>query len=196
MRGLILVAGLAMTAASANAAIVFSDIQVSGSLVGGSLPPAIVTVGLNDIDFAFPFAAGTVGDPVAPTRAGNIVITFNVDSDSPIDRDILTMLGALQGSGLIFFNEVVEDRTAGFEGVIGSTNLFLNSSQQLPATQDIVFSRPSTSFKVKKTLFLSAQDTAQFDLAQIGLIEQRMVPTPGALALLGLGGLVALRRKR
>lgn len=195
MRGMCLLAVVA-AAGSANAAVVFSDIRVNGSLVGGSLPAAIVTTGQNEIDFAFPFPAATVGDPVAPTRAGNIVITFNVDSDTPIDTDVLALLGGVQGSGLILFNEVVEDRTPGFEGIIATSNAFINSNSQLPFTQDIVFSRPTLSFKVKKTLFLSATDTALFDLANVSLIEQRMVPGPGAAVLMALGGLVAARRRR
>lgn len=191
---LVAAAGLA---GSASAAISFSNVLVSGSLVGGSLPSAIVTTGTADIDFTFPFPAGTVGDPVAPTRAGNIVITFDVDSDSgPIDRDILSILGAVSGSGTIIFNEVVEDRTPGFEGIIASARYTINLGNPPPVFQDIVFSRPSSSFKVKKTLVLFAPDTQAFDVASISLIEQRMVPGPGAMALAAAGGLLAFRRRR
>jgi hypothetical protein len=58
-------------------------------------------------------------------------------------------------------------------------------------------SRASSSFKVKKTIILSAVDNdSQLDLAAIALIEQTFVPTPGSLALLGLGGLITARRRR
>ena len=60
----------------------------------------------------------------------------------------------------------------------------------------INFSRPSSSIKVKKTLVLSALDTQALDLANVSLLEQRFVPTPGALALLGVGTIVAMRRRR
>lgn len=193
MRSIMFMAGLA-AAASVNGAVVFSNVEVSGSLVGGNFPPAVWTIGHSDI--AFPFAAATVGD-AAPVRAGNIVITFNVDSDTPIDRDVFTTYGSVQGSGLIIFNQVVEDRTPGAEGVIASANLIIGSGGQLPAVQDIAFSRPSFSFRVMRTLFLAASDTPGMDHASVSLIQQGPVPSQGAVALMAMGGVVvAVRRKR
>ncbi|GJQ30376.1 MAG: hypothetical protein HBSAPP03_22600 [Phycisphaerae bacterium] len=196
IRVLTAAAALAMLGGSSLGAITFSNFQVSGSLVGGSLPNAIITTGLDDVDFSFIFPAATVGDPVHPRRAGNIIITFDVDSDTPITTDVLSILGAVSGSGFIIFNEVVEDRRPGFEGIIASTSIIINANNPPPVGQNIDFATPTTSFKVKKTIFMSAADTPGDDLAQIGLIEQKMVPTPGAMALAGLAGVLAFRRRR
>jgi hypothetical protein len=125
-------------ASSASAALIFSNVNITGSIAG----TPTVTTGVSDIDFSFGGNAGTVGDPVAPLRSGNIVITF----------DVLSTSGAI-------------------------TTDFAN-------------------FKVKKTFFLFAPDTQATDIANVSLVEQRFVPTPGSLALLGLGGLVASRRRR
>lgn len=189
-------AALTFLSGTSLGAITFSNFQVSGSLVGGPLPNAIITTGLDDVDFSFIFPAATVGDPVAPTRAGNIVITFNVDSDTPLTADILSVLGTVQGSGFIVFNEVVEDRTIGSEGIIASTSVMINAGNPTPVTQTITFDRPSNSIKVKKTLFMSAADTQAFDIAQVSLIEQKIVPAPGAAALAGIAGVLAFRRRR
>jgi len=190
MRSILFLAGIAATASSVDAGVVFSNIEVSGSLVGGPYPLAEVSIGQGDVDIAFPFSAASVGDAAAPARAGNIVITFNVDSDTAIDRDFFTTYGTLQGSGLIIFNEVVQDRTPGAEGVIATANLSVGSGDQLPANQDIMFSRPTFSFRVTRTLFLAASDTPGTD------IEQRMVPSQGAIALMALGSVVVAARRR
>jgi len=176
---------------SASAAITYSNISVSGSVAS----PRTVTQGSNDIDFAFASPGGVVGDTVAPIRWGNIVITFDVLSTSgPITSDIASFLGAVLGSGVIIFNEVIEDNITG--AIIASANRTINVASGLPLTVPINFTAPSTNFKVKKTFFLYAPETAGVDLAQIGLVEQRFVPTPGGVALCLAGCLVAVRRRR
>lgn len=186
------VAALAGSAGTASAALIFSNVSVTGSVAS----PNAVATGPNDIDFTFTSPGGLVGDPVAPIRSGNIVITFNVlSTEGAITMDIASILGAAVGSGTIIFNEIVEDNTTG--QILASVNLTINAQNPPPQSLSIPFSSPSSNFKVKKTLFLYAPDSqAPIDLAQVGLIEQRFVPTPGALALLGLGGLVAARRRR
>lgn len=188
-----ILAAVAGVAGSASGALVFSNITISGSVAG----TPTITPGVDEIDFAWSFPHATVGDPVAPVRAGNIVITFDVDSTEAITGDIASLLGVTAGSGTIFFNEVIEDRTPGNVGVIATANLVANQQNGLPRVANIVFDRPTFSFKVKKTIFLIASDSqAPLDIAQLGLLEQRFVPTPGSLALLGLAGLAAIRRRR
>ncbi len=184
-------ASLLGLAGSASAAITYSNISVSGS----ASSPRAVTQGANDIDFAFTAPGGVVGDTVAPIRWGNIVITFDVLSTSgPITSDIASFLGAVLGSGTITFNEVIEDNLTG--QIIGSASRTVNVTNALPLSIPIDFTAPSTNFKVKKTFFLYAPDTAGVDLAQIGLVEQRFVPTPGGIALCAAGCLIAMRRRR
>ncbi len=188
--GIVLV-GLAGLASSASAALIFSNVNISGSIAG----TPTVTTGVSDIDFAFGASSGTVGDPVTPLRSGNIVITFDVLSTSgAITTDFASILGAATGSGMIIFNEVVEDIATG--RILALRSLIINASNPPPQNMEIPFSQGSTNFKVKKTFFLFAPDTQATDIANVSLVEQRFVPTPGSLALLGLGGLVASRRRR
>lgn len=190
--GCVLVASAGL-AQSASAAIIFSNVVISGSLSTG----ATAVPGPNDIDFTFGTNGAQVGDATAPVRSGNLIITFNVDStDGPLTADILSLLGAVSGSGVVIFNEVIEDRTPGSQGIIALADHVVNVQNPPPVNRVINFSRPSSSIKVKKTLVLSALDTQALDLANVSLLEQRFVPTPGALALLGMGTIVAMRRRR
>jgi hypothetical protein len=181
---------LAALAGSASAGVNFSNITIGGSLSAG----AAAIPGVADIDFIFP--AATVGDTVDPLRSGNIVITYEAqgtDGDS-FNSMLAFMLGALSGSGQIFFNEVIEDLNGG--GVIGSYSAVISNNGQLPFFDSIPFSKSSDHIKVKKTFVLDGIGTAGFDLANLSLVEQRLVPTPGSIALLGLAGIPVLRRRR
>ncbi|MDX2119175.1 MAG: hypothetical protein SFY96_13425 [Planctomycetota bacterium] len=184
-------AAAAGIAATANAGVTFSNVNITGTLAAGA---TWATGGAgDDIDFSFPSAL--VGDG-QNLRSGVITITFIAKSDTALNLDKLglSILGGLLGSGTIIFNEVVEDLVN--PGIIATYGVTLNSASQLPHTADIHFSRESTMVKVKKTLILSAVDTQAFDLAGVALVEQKLVPTPGAAALLGMGVLAMGRRRR
>lgn len=187
---------LALCAARAShAAITFFNVNITGSapLIAGS---SYIT-GSTDIDFSLPNAV--VGD-FQPLRQGVVTITYEAMSAQPMvmDEMVLTVLGGLSGSGLIQFSEVVEDMVT--PGIIGSVGpITITSNSQLPWSGNIVFTRPSTHIKVKKDFFLFAQpDTQALDLARISLVEQNLVvvPEPTSLAVLGLGALAAVVRKR
>ena len=181
---------IAGTVGSASAGVIFSNVTIGGSLSAG----ASFFVSDSDIDFVFP--AATVGDTVDPLRSGNIVITYEAtgtDGDS-FNSMLAFILGALSGSGQIFFNEVIEDMNGG--GVIGSYNANITDNSQLPFYDTIDFSKSSDHIKVKKTFVLDAIDTAAFDLANISLVEQRLIPTPGSAMLLGVAALPMFRRRR
>ncbi|MGE3562513.1 MAG: PEP-CTERM sorting domain-containing protein [Phycisphaerales bacterium] len=137
----------------------------------------------------------TVGDSTNPIRGGNLIITFDVDSTSGnLTQDIASITGSVSGTGLVIFNEIIEDRTPGNQGVIGSADLLLNGPTPNPAT--IVFSRGSSSIKVKKTLVFSASPSELVDNATVTLLRQTIVPSPGSMALLGIGSLGLLGRRR
>jgi len=148
----IALAAAAGFAATANAGVTFSNVNITGSLASGA---AWAAGGAgDDIDFTFPNAL--VGDGQA-LRNGVITITFIAKSDTIITLDKLglSLLGGLLGSGTMIFNEVVEDLVA--PGIIA---------------------------------------TYGFTLTSIALVEQKLVPTPGAAALLGMGVLAMGRRRR
>jgi hypothetical protein len=180
------VAALAL-ALGGQAEVIFSNVVIGGTLVDG----ASYETGFADIDFSFPDAV--VGDPPDPRRFGNIIITFEAESDIPLDRDTLSILGALDGSGVIYFNEVVEDHV--IPGIIATHNALLDENSDLPYTADLLFERTSTRVKVKKTFFLSAEDTADFDVASVLLVEQKLLPEPSTLLTVVLIGLGVMRRR-
>lgn len=184
---------LTALASAAQAAVTFSNVTINGTLVTG----ATFADANNSIDFFFPDAS--VGDPNDPRRSGNILITFEATTTGNEqmfqDRLTLFVLGALSGSGKIFVNEVVEDLEN--PGILATHNAIVDNNSQLPYVALLDFSRPSQHIKVKKTFFLSALDTRDFDLAAIGIIEQTIrVPEPASLTLVALGGLLAVRRLR
>lgn len=184
-----------LLAATANADVTFSNVNIYGTLVSG----ATWSTSGDSIDFAFPDA--TVGDPTNPyVNHGTITITYEATTDVGANADsiLLSVLGALSGSGLIYWNEVIIDLDN--TQTLASTGGIIDSNDDLPLVQNIDFAYTATHFKVKKTFFLSAIDTREFDLANIGLIEQDIheIPAPGAasMALMAVGGLVSLRRRR
>ncbi len=184
-----------LLAGVASADVTFSNVNIYGTLVDGA---SYATNG-NTIDFIFPDA--TVGDPTDPYLSyGTITITYEATSTAGAYADslLLNVLGALSGSGLIYWNEVVVDLDTN-QNLVKAGGI-LDSNDDLPLSETLNFSATSTHFKVKKTFFLSAINTRDFDLANIGLIEQDIheIPTPGAasMALLAMGGLVSLRRRR
>lgn len=188
-----IMAGSIIFAASANA-VVFSNITITGSapLIAG----ASWNITGDEIDFTFTNAI--VGDNQA-LRQGNIVITYWADSAAPMvmDRLVLNLLGGVAGSGFITVSEFIEDRNTGLPlGQLPTT--VITNNNQLPFTADIHFNAPSANIKVKKEFFLSAQDTPAFDMARIGLVEQKLfvVPEPATMAVLGLGVIPFLRRRK
>jgi len=174
-----------------------ADLQILNIFIDGSLSAgASVSVTDGSIDFAFPNAA--VGDPFDPLRVGNLTMTFEVlstEPSEPVLLDELSVLGALAGSGKIFFNEVVED-LAGF-GILATHSAILDSPDDLPYTANLLFDRPSTHIKVKKSLVLTAvPDTPEFDLANVSLVEQTFrVPEPTMVLPAGIVAAAFLRRR-
>jgi hypothetical protein len=175
----------------AQATMTFSNVFVGGSLSGG----ATTVTGPDFIQFFTPGAL--VGDPVDPLRVGNVIATFDAASTSPIDKDSLAISSTgLSGSGMIYFNEVVEDLTDPNNiQTIATFNATLTAATVFPFNADINFSTPSEKFRVKKTFVLAAPPTAELDIAAMTSVSQTFTPEPATLVGLVLGVLGMLRRR-
>jgi hypothetical protein len=176
---------------STSAEIIFSDVSVTGSLSSGYS----YSTGAYDIDLSFTDAI--VGEPVDPRWEGDLVISYDAENDVPIGLVSMNLgvLGALSGSGTIIFTETVEDLVT--PGVIATYSVTLDENSDLPHNAAIEFDRATTKIRVQKTLTLQAFDTDASDLANVSLIEQRLleVPEPAAGVALVAGALSLFRRR-
>ena len=195
-RATVLLVALCFSVPVAHAGVInFSDVVIDGSLANG----ATFSTANNAIDFFFPDAS--VGDGL-PSRIGTLSLTYVAESTDGMDQNqmLLSVLGALQGSGTIFFNEVIEDISNPLDPIfLASYGVVLDSNDDLPHTAVLDFARPSNLIKVKKNLTLTAFDTGSVDFANVGLVEQtiRVVPEPTSLALCGFGlACMFVRRRR
>lgn len=199
--GRMMVAALAASAVTAANALVFSNITVTGpaAVIGTLGVDHFVQTGATDVDFKFNKAI--VGDFQAQ-RSATINITFEVmgDADCPLVTGVvLSFTGLALGTGFVHVQEIIEDQVN--LGIIGSGNLFITPNNPGPVNEMITFTRASSHVKIKKTIFLDAQENPDtFDLAAIGLVEQNLkcVPEPASMAALGLGcaAIAARRRNR
>jgi hypothetical protein len=182
---------LAGAAFQAPAGVLFENVTIGGSLMENS----DFDVFLNEVDFIFPLAQ--VGDGSNPSRSGTITITYEATGT---DGTVFTamdagFIGEVSGSGQIFFNEVIEN-LEGNGGILGSVNALITDGDDLPFSQIIQFSESTSRVKVKKTFILDGIDTADFDLAAIDLVTQRLIPSAGTGVLLALAALPIARRRR
>lgn len=192
----IALAAMTGLAASANAALTFSNIAVNGP--AGLVGTPTITTSASNIDIAFNANAGVAGDPtglynpIAP-----IIITYDVSSDSgAVVSSVLSLLGAATGSGSV--NVATQIQSLPLPGSsLGNNALGYSAGNPPPVFTNIAFSSGAVSFRVTQTITFSATDTAGLDIAQLSLVEHNFqVPAPGAMALLGMGGLLIARRRR
>lgn len=192
----VVLAAVTGLAASANAALTFSNISVTGP--AGLVGTPTVTTSATNIDVAFTADAGVAGDPTALYNPiAPIIITYDVSSDAgAVSSSVLSLLGAAAGSGTV--NVATQIQSLPLPGSSLANNaLGYSAGNPPPVFTNIAFSSGATAFRVTQTITFAATDTAGLDLAQLSLVEQNFqVPAPGSLALLGLGGLVAARRRR
>lgn len=196
LTGLLGAAALLASASLANAGIMFSNVNVSPEWASN----ITVVTSDQDIDFIFDSDVSIIdGQPQAVIRIAITYEAWGMNMDITQDTLVVSVLGGLLGSGTMIFNEVIEDLQPGpgEDVTLVDYGVTLTADDDLPHVADLMFSRPAQHIKVKKTITLVAPDLNEgIDLAAISLVEQRLIPTPGAMALMGLGGLVASRRRR
>ncbi len=176
---------------SAQAALTFTNISVTGPLAG----TPVITTGAFDIDVAFSANSATIGDVTGQFGTSEIVITYDASSNAgPIDASVLSLLGAAVGSGSVSVHTVVTPLPSG--ATAADNTLAYNAVTPPPTSANLSWLAGLTNFHVVQTIVLSAFNGEIVDFAQLGLVEHRFIPAPGALALLGLGGLAAARRRR
>lgn len=193
-----IVLSISAVAFSNASAIVFYNVDIqSPPLSDGSSWTALG----NSISFALPNAI--VGDPVDPTRAGSLDIRYDAFTAAPaIASHVGVNLGvAISGSGTIIFEEqVFEIDNVGNElgGPIGTITHAFNPGDPMNWSGTITFSRAVERFRAKKFFSLSAADTANFDIAALGIVNQniQVVPEPATMAAIGVGVAALLRRRK
>lgn len=157
--------------------------------------------------------AGSVAFGINARDAASLPTTFSYDSDNFLG----TFGGTIEHTGSVFFNsDTVEvgNFTIGFDGdrVGGDRSGFFVASTVGVAAILFDVGAPSTleagtgSLTIGADLlvssefagFLVANQLASADLtgATVGSALVQAVPAPGAVAMLGLGGLLAARRRR
>lgn len=156
---------------------------------------------------------GSVAFGINARDAASLPTTFSYDSDDFLG----TFGGTIEHSGSVFFNDdtvEVGDFTIGFDAMrVGGdrSGFFVASTTGISA---ILFdvANPSTleatasSLEIQADLLVSSEfaqflldnQLASADLtgADVGDALVQAVPAPGGVALLGLGGLAAARRRR
>jgi hypothetical protein len=188
-----------MAAVAVASASFFSNVSIQAPpLSTGATWTAIG----NSISFALPTAI--VGDPVDPLRFGTLNIEYDVFTPGPaFANEVGINLGAaLAGSGTIFFQEEIYE----IDGVgnvigggpIGAISHVFNPGDPTNWSGMIDFSRSVERFRAVKFFSLSATDTAEFDLAALGIVNQniQVVPEPATMAVVGLGVAALLRRRK
>ncbi len=190
---LVAIAGMCVAGSAASGAILISVPTVSGTLGAGST----FNFGPTDVDIIAPFDAGSVGDGAA-LRNGTVTYTFTVTGTGGdlVNRDVFSLAGAVAGNGTISVQTMVHDIAT--SDMLALDTFTVSSINPPPAARVIDFSRASAGVQVMVQLTLDAAETAGFELANFSLLEHNfgVVPTPASLALLGMGGIVAGRRRR
>lgn len=169
--------------------------------------------------------SGVSEEVIAPGNLGDDSVAFPINEETTFAYDPADFLGTFSGSiehdGQVLFNDdsiVVGDFSIGFDaaraGTLGglASGFFVQDTFSLGAILfDIenpsVLDATAASLTIEANLlvspefsmFLNDQGLASSDLsgADVGdALVEGVVPTPASAAILGLGGLVAMRRRR
>ena len=158
-------------------------------------------------------------DVIAPGELGMNSVAFGINTPSTFayDAGLADFSGSIEHSGSVFFNAdsvEVGDFTIGYDaGRVGGdrSGFFVESTTGIAAilfdvaTPSFV-SADSSGLIIEADLLVSGEfagflldnqlATADLTGADVGDARVNAVPAPGAFAVLGLGGLIASRRRR
>lgn len=156
---------------------------------------------------------GSVAFAITPRDAASLATTFSYDSDDFLG----TFSGSIEHQGSVFFNNntvEVGDFTIGFDAarVGGDRSGFFVASNagisailfdvanpgQLVVTGSSLTIGADLLVSAEFAGFLQSNGLASSDLtgADVGDALVQAVPTPGGVAVLALGGMAAVRRRR
>jgi hypothetical protein len=188
----------------ANAQVTFNNVAASYTLNPGATTRNWI-VSSNGaamtIDFTQNAPPFKVGDGTG-FSTGTSAITYDVTATNAISSIDLLLQGDVELFGRIQVNESVSN----INGSLGSlAAVILGSSHQGGAdgaftrTYHLDFSQAVTSFSVTQTLAIdiSGQELPSPSIAVVGTVEQNLsVPEPGSFAIVGLGILALLRKRK
>lgn len=126
-----------------------------------------------------------------------VQIDANTDPDVTMTKNLINTTGFAWTSFIIQLNQISPFPTPStYPGSLGSSRFSSNSTVNGPTGSTMTFTQSGTDTPVLPGQSVSFFFTFNIPGSVVFEMVQTPVPTPGALGLLGLGGLAALRRRR
>lgn len=187
---MIAVAGIAATAAQADV-VLLVDLSTPDQITISAAPGGLSAVSASGSNTTGVYLAGILGSTGGPTGTtiGTLVGTADLSTfNNPPDGTPSLYRSSGTDTGLNFWSFSTSSTvtfTAGSQAFAGSATWAVD-----PALYALLLSGATSG-----NVYFPADDPADLPTAQV-IGQYQVVPAPSALALLGLGGLVATRRRR
>ncbi|MEA2554217.1 MAG: motif [Fimbriimonadaceae bacterium] len=204
-----LVAGLAVFAQMASAALSYNVLDAKVVFNTGETSNLTVNTSGNSIDFtagSIPLFVGDGAHTVNNRDAAVVTIIYTVESDKAISGLDLIFSGMAFNMAAVGYSELVEAWSASggagpiiasTDGVYTGAGLGGSNSPFTNSTSLTFANGPVFSYKVKKTFTLANLDSnPAASFATLNLIEQNAVPEPATMGALAIGALGLLARRR